>query len=89
MTNTSEKKIIDEVECCGLCGMIKVCKLNPPCLHHQDIFREPRKSSDVKNWETELNALLWKMTEPTKEDTIPMNVKTMEVLRDFIRRLLK
>ncbi len=47
----SIKPLVEE-ECCGLCGSRKICKENPPCLHHQDIFDTPQKKKECEHQNT-------------------------------------
>ena len=43
-----------QLECCGLCGSTKVCRHEPPCLHHQNIFTTLPSHQDTKQgWELE------------------------------------
>ena|SRR3990167_2961845 len=41
----SNLKEESQEECCGLCGMIKVCRKNPSCRHHLDDFSIPQETS--------------------------------------------
>lgn len=40
-------------ECCGLCAMKKVCKLNPPCKCHVEDYISPTPTKD--SWEKEFD----------------------------------